>query len=223
MTAENDFHEFVEELQVFARRPLNFPNELREILELTSRHGEASAFREAIFQAKFAVKTRDVMTRIGEKGEGYEQLSTEFQKSLERTSVLLKTIVEHSDESYRASLAVKFLEMKRESFGNLLKLLEDLSWVKNWEVDGKPLPFRGTNHDSPLLAASHRTSRTIPDAHKREWAVRIRNGAVLGCVLMLCMLVVDPPVTFLGWSLAIIVILLFVSIAVMTLTLVKES
>ena len=203
--------QFIDDLQRYSNRKLAYPQEVGYLLDQSTLQGLDQPFRDAIFHAKFAVKTKEIMSRIGRDGEGFGKLSTEFQNSLEKTSALLKTIVKESPEDIKRHFVTDFFSLDQASFANFMKLLEDLSWVKNWEVDGKPLPL----NDSPV----EDTSRHKND---REAISRLRKGSILGIVLMILLLIIDPPVAYLGWGLAIIVVTLFLYIAIASRILEKK-
>ncbi len=194
---------FVEQLQEYSGRRLNFPEEIGKLVELATIQHHDELFRDAIFHAKFAVKSKEIMGRIGRDGEGFDKLSTEFQNSIEKTSALLKTIVKESPAEIKQHFVKDFFSLDQASFASFMKLLEDLSWVKNWEVDGKPLP----------LNDSHAENSTRHD-HTREEFSRVRKSSILGMVLMLLLLIIDPPVAFLSWGIAVVVVMLFLYIAI---------
>ncbi|MEK6565960.1 MAG: hypothetical protein AABZ41_04560, partial [Bacteroidota bacterium] len=98
-------------------------------------------FNDAIFHAKFVVKSQDVMKRIGPTGEGYDKLSTEFSASVEKASALLKTLVKEAPDEVKQQFVRMFFSMDQDSLSRLMRLFADLSWVKNWQVDGRPLPY----------------------------------------------------------------------------------
>lgn len=223
MTARSDTERFVEELQTFSNRRLNFPENLTQILDLTRVQNMGDLLQDMIFHAKFAVKTKDVMARIGRDGEGYEKLSSEFQNSIEKTSALLKTIVKESPEDIKQYFVKNFFDLDQESFAKFMKLLEDLSWVKNWEVDGRALPAAKESENRSDRIQVEEDSGRQKASPTMENVGRIRNGAVLGIILMILSFFADPPVTFLGWGLAVVVMLLLVSIALMSRALVKKS
>ena len=194
---------FIDQLQEFSQHRLNFPRDVEVLIELATAQRHDDLFRDAIFHAKFAVKTKEVMSRIGPGGEGFDKLSTEFQNSTEKASTLLKTIVKESPDEIKRHFVNDFFSLDPASFANFMKLLEDLGWVKNWEVDGKPLPLND--------AREQESSKPI---RSREEISRIQKGSILGLILMIVLLFIDPPVVYLGWAIVIVVVLLFLYIAI---------
>ena len=214
---------FIEDLQRQYGRTLSFPEEVGFLVDQTSEEDLGQLFRDAIFHAKFATKTKEVMNRIGADGEGFDKLSVEFQTSIEKASTLLKTIVKESPEEIKQHFVRDFFNLDQASFAQFMKLLEDLSWVKNWEVDGKPLPVSGKPLKSSRQSQHQHPPVGVEPTQSGEELAKIRNGAVFALVLMILLFIVDPPVMFLGWGLAIVVVLLLLYISMVSSMLVKKS
>lgn len=132
---------FLRDLEIYSNRKLYFRNEVGELVDLVERSHRLQLFDDLIFYAKFLTKSFDVMKRVGRDGEGYDKLATEFQTTLEKTSTLLKTIVKDSPEEVKQHFVDSFFRMDQEGLSALMKLFADLSWAKNWQVDGKPIPY----------------------------------------------------------------------------------
>ena len=132
--------EFLQKLEQYSKRKLEFPAELAGLIEAASP-GRTALFNDAMFHAKFVVKSQEVMKRIGPAGEGYDKLSTEFSASVEKASTLLKTLVKEAPYEVKQQFIRMFFSMDHESLSRLMKLFADLSWVKNWQVDGRPMPY----------------------------------------------------------------------------------
>lgn len=97
-------------------------------------------FEDLVFLAKFLSKTYDLLRRIGPDGDGFQKISAEFQANLEKANTLVKTLVKESPESLKTKTVDRFLRLDQESMMAFMDLLRELAWVKNWMVDGKPLP-----------------------------------------------------------------------------------
>lgn len=215
--------QFIEQLQSYANRSNLFPREVEQLINATNQRGLEQIFLDAIFHAKFATKTREVMNRIGRDGEGFDKLSAEFQKSIEKVTTLLKTIVKESPEDVKKHFVNDFFAMDQKSFSNLLKLLEDLSWVKNWEVDGKPLPL--ANIQTAGLSQGRRSGppESSGPALSIEDLTKVARGSALGFVLMILLMLIDPPVGLIGWGIVVVVSALLLFVAVTALAARKKS
>lgn len=98
------------------------------------------AFERLIFLAKFVTRTFEVMNRIGSDADGYDNLAREFRENTERAGELVKELLGSAPRAVQDRFAERYLTLNQESFRQFLGLLGDLSWVKNWCVDGKSLP-----------------------------------------------------------------------------------
>ena len=66
-------------------------------------------------------------------------MSAEFRTTLEKSSTLLKTLTKDSETETKDRF-LQFFRPDQEGLSMLMSLLKELSWVKNWMVDGKELP-----------------------------------------------------------------------------------
>lgn len=132
--------EFLDQLEKYANRKLHFRPEVGTLIEIAKDSGKAQVFEDIVFFAKFISNSSKVMSRVGVMGEGYEKLAVEFKESLEKVSTLLKTLVKDSPEEIKTVFTHRFFQLDQESLEMFMKLLSDLTWVKNWVVDGSKLP-----------------------------------------------------------------------------------
>jgi hypothetical protein len=88
------------------------------------------------FYAKFIVRASEVMKRIGSQGEGYDKLSAEFSGQMETARALLHGILEHVPE-IKVSFEERFFALTPVSFQNFVKFMQDISWIKNREIDNR--------------------------------------------------------------------------------------
>jgi hypothetical protein len=223
MEPQGNTKQFIQDLQRQYGRTLSFPEEVGLLIDQTCEEDLGQLFRDAIFHAKFATKTKEVMNRIGAGGEGFDKLSAEFQTSIEKASTLLKTIVKESPDEIKQHFVRDFFSLDQASFARFMKLLEDLSWIKNWEVDGKPLPVTGRPLKSSRQSQDQHPPVNVVTSESGEELAKIRNGAVFALALMILLFVIDPPVILLGWGLAIVVVLLLLYISLASSMLVKKS
>lgn len=135
-----DIQGFLDELVGFASRELPYRSDVGTLLHRAKLANQMPVFENLIFLAKFVSRTFEVMRRIGSDADGYQNLATEFKENAERAATLARTLMQEAPPSERKSFEKKYLGLDQESFGRLLGLLADLSWVKNWRVDGKSLP-----------------------------------------------------------------------------------
>lgn len=140
MTLRAETENFLGGLERFAGKKLLMGKHVGELLDLARKSGKMQVFEDLIFHAKFLSKSFDLMKRIGPDGEGYDKLSAEFTSGLEKADALTKTLVKESDESVKNDFTELFFHLNTEGLDSFMGLLRDLAWVKNWILDGKPLP-----------------------------------------------------------------------------------
>jgi hypothetical protein len=227
MTLRPDIVEFVNALEVFCKRRLNYPLEVGEILQTALQTGLTTEFEELIFQAKFLVRTQDVLSHISRETQGFEKLAAEFQSSVTKSMDLLKMLAGRSEPDVAQKYSDIFFAVEADSFARLMKFYVDLSWVKNWQIDGKALPYEttsSTKSQSPDQAVV-RSGENQQNNQFIKSLARIQKIAVLAAILVVLFLLIDPPVSILGWvlSLWIAVLLVYIVLQAIVLTRIKNS
>jgi hypothetical protein len=132
--------DFIRELERSSNHKLSFPDDVGHLVDAARQHENTEAFEEAIFLAKFITKSAAVMKRIGPDGDGYDKLSSEVQAGIQKASSLLKKISESCPDNVGQFHATMFFALSHEALERLMKLFADLTLVKNWVLDKKPLP-----------------------------------------------------------------------------------
>jgi hypothetical protein len=219
LKSRQDIAEFAANLEEFSKRKLNNPLEITELLQMVHQSGLTHEFENLIFLAKFLVRTQEVMKQIGPEAEGYEKLSLEFNSSVQESMDMLKFIIGKVPEDTAREYSERFLTMNTDSFSRLMKLYADLSWIKNWQIDGNPLPYE-TNL-SKTIAVQENTNRQtlekIQHTPSEKSLSLVQRSAVLTGILFVLFLLLDPPVTILGWVLSLWIAALLVYIVIQML------
>jgi len=211
---------FLNELELSSGHQCTYPDAVSLLLERAWIENKTNIFDDLIFHAKFIVKTREVMNRIGQKVEGYEQLASEIQTNLEYAKKLIRILIELTEQ--KEEFEKQFFLIDAESFSRFLKLLSDLRLIKNWQIDGKPLPYQTT---SGILSVTEINECLQSKEGQRNHRLTqslflIQKSALLAAILLVLFLLIDPPVTILGWilSLGITVLLAYIMIRILFLT-----
>ena len=132
--------QFLRDLERSSSRKVNVPHDLGTLLEASARVDQKDHFEQIVFLAKFITKTFDIMKRIGPDGEGYDTLAREFQDNVEKVGEKIRKLLLTSPDNIQDHFARRYFRMEPESLENHMKLLADLTLVKNWMLDGKSLP-----------------------------------------------------------------------------------
>ena len=210
----NPTEQFLQSLEQDGKGPLIHRETLSLLLDRASE-GMDQVFLDACFHAKFVIRTREVMNRIGKDGEGFDKLSAEFQAGVERTSNLLLTMMKDTSDPEKHRVTMSFLDLRTETFQRFLELCADLARIKNWQVDGRSLPF--------ALAAS--TSIVpVPAADKRPLSLLgLRRITRLVLALFVVLLLFEGPVTILGWITAVVIVALLLVVEYEAVQLKRDS
>ena len=131
----------VRELQIFSGNRIERPEDLCLLLDLSAAaDGTSSVMNELSFSAKFLHNTSRILTRIGSDATGYDALSREFGQVIEKVLLILRSLIQDAPESAQREFAERYLEMTPSSMKNLLSLMQDVSWYKNWLIDHRGEP-----------------------------------------------------------------------------------
>lgn len=135
MTIRPEIEAFVKAVEVFANRTFHFHYELAVLLQIATDSSMKQAFEDLTFFAKFVVNASHILKRAGVGAEETAKLSIEYQHNLEKTSNLLRTMLENAPKEFSRSFEERFLILTHPSLQNLHDLLYELSWIKNYNLD----------------------------------------------------------------------------------------
>jgi hypothetical protein len=110
-------------------------------LEFAWASNRVQIIEDAVFHAKFVTRAFEIMRRIGRDAEGFAKMEAEFKTSTEKALTLLRTLVKDSPDEMKQHFLQNFFSPTEENLPRVLSLFTELTWVKNWMVDGKPLPW----------------------------------------------------------------------------------
>lgn len=127
--------EFVRQIDDFSHQKLTNRTELATLIELAHSKKEEHRISEIAFLAKFLSKMYGILKRSSPETQGYEKLTKEFQENLDKAVLELRGLLENAPAEIRDMFSSRFLSMTADSFENLMTLLYDFSWVKNWYLD----------------------------------------------------------------------------------------
>jgi hypothetical protein len=130
-------HALLAELEALSSGRLKRREDLGALLELATRSSKEAALEELSFYAKFVSRSYRIIERIGRDGEGYDRLNSEFMNALERCRSLMRSIAEAAPSPTRERLESHYLQLSASSLEALLALASDLTWYKNWLLDGR--------------------------------------------------------------------------------------
>jgi hypothetical protein len=118
-----------------SRGKLRRISDLTFLLHMAATTKRMKEFDRLSFLAKFASRTYRIMERIGKSGEGYEKLSAEFSTAVEEMKSIMQMLIAGAPADRQAGFAAGVFDLTPDAFGNLLDLLSDLAWYKNYTID----------------------------------------------------------------------------------------
>jgi hypothetical protein len=139
MEISRETRDFVRQIDELSNHRLTNQDDVAALVELAQTKDQRMQLEQIAFLAKFLSNTHAILKRSNSDTEGYDKLSGEFQVNLEKAVGELNGLIEQAPAAVKESFSSKFLMLTGESFENLLSLLYDLSWIKNWYIDRKSL------------------------------------------------------------------------------------
>jgi hypothetical protein len=140
MTPSPAVAEFLDALERFAAQPLQRRDDFGLLCEAAYRGGKERHLDELAFLGKFVLRTLGIMRRIGEGGQGYDRLAAEAEAVLEKIRGHWTALAEELSPEERHRMSAQYLALTPGAFQDLLLLLQDAGWYKNWLIDhpGQP-------------------------------------------------------------------------------------
>ena len=135
MTLSSTTTALLHTLDAVSRGQLKRRDDLGILLDLGTHPDRTLALDDLAFRAKFLTRTFGIMQRIGREGNGYDRLESESAVNMDVVRGHVSTLLSGAPDDIRDRFAASYLAMTPEALGNLLALLGDLAWYKNWLLD----------------------------------------------------------------------------------------
>jgi hypothetical protein len=132
--------DFIRQLNDFSAHRLICQDDLAVLIELGLTKDLKKELEEIAFLAKFLSSTYAILKRRSSDAVGHDKLSSEFQINLDRVTEMLKRIVAEAPPTTKEDFSSRFFSLTVDGFENLMNLLSDFGWLKNWINDQKPFP-----------------------------------------------------------------------------------
>jgi hypothetical protein len=125
----------IDTLTAFSGNKISRPHDLGILLELGRNERHHTLLDELSFHAKFVRRSYGIMKRIGRDGEGYEKLSAAFMTNLDIVRERIRTLVAAGGGEESVRFEREYLAFSQSGLDNLMSLMYDLEWYKNWQID----------------------------------------------------------------------------------------
>ena len=128
---------YLDAIEQYAQKKFLYRSEIGVLIRLSQQMGLWNEFEELIFLSKFISNAHSILRRAGSESSETIKLAAEYQKSIEKSSDLLKGLLKAVPEDVQNNFENKFLSVSHSGLANLLALLYELSWIKNYSLDKK--------------------------------------------------------------------------------------
>ncbi|MDP2209988.1 MAG: hypothetical protein Q8K98_14625 [Bacteroidota bacterium] len=132
VTASNQ--KLIFDIESYSNRKFNYPDVILDIFDCSVEYGLQWELSDIIFTAKFLHNALKSIKRT-DQPENRDKLLLEYQAKIEKMKQDLEFICSRLSEEKRIFFRTTLLQNRQDSFANLHKFIEDLSWVKNYEID----------------------------------------------------------------------------------------
>jgi hypothetical protein len=122
-------------LETLSANRIRHKDDLGLVLKLALTGGRTDALEQLSFYAKFTSRSYGIMKRIGAGAEGYDKLEMEFGESLEKVKQLIEEVFRAAPPEVREQFRRRYLSLTPDAMQQLVELLHDVSWYKNWLID----------------------------------------------------------------------------------------
>ena len=137
MTPSSSTVSLLAALDTASRGQLKRRDDLGILLDLGASPDQSAALVDLAFRSKFLTRTFGIMQRIGREGNGYDRLESEFAANMEVARGHLRSLLSGAPDTVRDRFSSSYLALTPGGLSNLMALLADLAWYKNWLLDSK--------------------------------------------------------------------------------------
>ena len=130
---------YLDEVEKFASRKFKYYSEIALLIEISRDSAKRASFDELTFLSKFVTKAHSILQRVGNDSTDALKLSNEFQKNLKNSITLFRKIINDTTDVTKEAFENRFLSVSHDNLQNLLSLLYEVSWIKNYELDIKEI------------------------------------------------------------------------------------
>lgn len=135
MTLSRTTKELLASINTISGGTLQRSMDLGVLIEIAHRNAMQPALDDLAFIGKFLTKSFELMKRIGEGGEGFDKLESEFSAQTEKSRTIIAALVEKADAMTVSYFTSTYLAMDTVAMTNLIQLFHDLGWYKNYLID----------------------------------------------------------------------------------------
>ena len=141
MKVRNDIENYLAMVERYAGKKLRYRAELGMLMAFAHTSSRAADFERVVFLAKFVTRGFDILRRSGIPTSDTKYLADEVRKNLEEVVTLLRNLCSVNPDAADAVFGDRFFALSHESLALLQEFLSELTWIKNYSLEGHPLPI----------------------------------------------------------------------------------
>ena len=130
---------YLDKIDKFVSRKFKYYSEIALLMELSRDGVKKTLFDELTFLSKFVSNAHSILQRVGSGSTEVLKLSDEFHKNLKKSIELFRKIINDTADLTKEDFENRFLSISHDNLPNLLSLLYELSWIKNYALDTKEI------------------------------------------------------------------------------------
>ncbi len=140
MNLRSEIDAYLGMVERYAGKKLRYRAEIGMLMVLADQGSRWDLFERIVFLAKFISRGFDILRRAGIPSSDTKFLADEVRKNLEEVVELLRTVCAANPPVSEAVIGDRFFALSHESLALLQELLSELTWVKNYSLEGHPFP-----------------------------------------------------------------------------------
>jgi|GEM_PF-1218554 len=135
MDVSPQVNDIIELLSAYAGDRLHDPAGLGSFLQHAHDRGSPEAVGELAFKGKYLSRLQLTMRRQTPESELYEKLEQEFSRTVHEFHAMVSDFFADAEEERREIVQRHYLAVTHDALRRLMQLAEDLTWLKNWELE----------------------------------------------------------------------------------------
>jgi hypothetical protein len=137
----SEIEDYLSAVERYAGKRFRYRTEIALLIDLAEKTEKSSLFEQIIFTAKFITRAFDILRRSGFESEESKHLSTELQKNLESVVAMIRSLCSADPTIADALFGERMFSLTHDSLNLLKDLLSELTWIKNYSLDGHLPPL----------------------------------------------------------------------------------
>jgi hypothetical protein len=119
----------------YSQIKFKYRSEILDIMGQAEIGAMIKEFEELIFLGKFITNAHSILKRSGNETGETIKLASEYQKSIAKSIELLKLLIGSASDKSKKKFEESFFTTTHNSLHNILDLMYELSWIKNYSLD----------------------------------------------------------------------------------------